>query len=61
MTPMDARRLGALARRTTYADPTAMVAALDQITDLYPDPRTRPASVAAVHDRLAARLNHKET
>lgn len=63
MTRMQVRRLAALEARTAFAaDPAAIVAAMDQITDLYPDPRTRPPAVAAVHDRLAAQLNHpKET
>lgn len=57
MTGMEAARLRSLANRTVHAsDPMTLVAALDQITDLYPDPRSRPPAAAVVHDTLAARL-----
>jgi hypothetical protein len=62
VTSMEYRRLVALQRRTVYAAPADIVAAMDQIRETYPDPRTRPAAAAEVHDKLARQLNtRKET
>jgi hypothetical protein len=61
LTPQERRRQQAAARRALYANRADTVAAMDQITALYPDPRTRPAGAAEVHDQLAGDLNRKET
>ena len=54
---MERARLDALARRTAHAtDMTTILAARQQITDTYPDPRLWPPQVRATYDRLAAQL-----